>query len=345
MNPSKTSPRKKRDTCLNAEALESRSLLTAGAGNTFAIIPGTVAKVGDVTAIKFTIDPAHFHVPKGKFTLGIDVAPDPTGTLKPTIAAVRSANGKLIPQTFHSVYDPHLATSQAGTSGMTSAVLTPVHLNAANPKAPVTYEVDVKGLSGTSGKFLLGFYLPGDANGDGKVDQTDVNVVTASLNARASSTTGGTSKYSFGADVNRDGRIGKIDLRYTQQNLGVSTDITPVVGAKLDAKGMVDVNQRLTRTPNAHFTGTMTPGGTITYAVAAGKSKPVTTTADSTGNYSINVPLTEGANTFKVTTLDAFGQSISGTLAAVNYSTNPPITAAAAAASAKATTPGVVKKT
>lgn len=329
MNPSQASMRKKRETALVAEALESRSLLTAGAGNTFAIIPGSIAKMGDVTAIKFTIDPAHFRMPKGKFTLGIDIAPDPTSALKPMIVGVKAANGRPVVPTSHAIYDPHLATSATGTKGPTSAVLTQVKLNPMRPKAPVTYEVDVKGLSGTTGKFLLGFYLPGDANGDGKVDQTDVNAVMSSLNSRASTTTSGTSKYNFGADVNRDGRISVVDLRDTQRNLGVSTDVTPVVGANLDPKGMVDVNQRLTRTPSVHFTGAMTPGGAITYADVAAKVKPVTATADASGNYSITVPLSEGANRFKVTTFDAFGQSISGTLAAVNYSTNPPVTATA----------------
>ena len=36
------------------------------------------------------------------------------------------------------------------------------------------------------------------------------------------------------------------------------------------------------------------------------------------------VPLGDGSNTFNVTTTDAFGQSITGQIAPVTYSTNPP---------------------
>jgi hypothetical protein len=45
-----------------------------------------------------------------------------------------------------------------------------------------------------------------------------------------------------------------------------------------------------------------------------------TTTADSTGAYSIFVPLVVGSNTFTVSTLDAFGQNISGAITPVVYS-------------------------
>ncbi len=47
-------------------------------------------------------------------------------------------------------------------------------------------------------------------------------------------------------------------------------------------------------------------------------------TADATGNYSIMVPLGNGSNTFKVTTSDAFGQSITGEISPVTWSANPP---------------------
>ena len=36
------------------------------------------------------------------------------------------------------------------------------------------------------------------------------------------------------------------------------------------------------------------------------------------------VPLGDGSNTFKVTTTDAFGQSISGQISPVTYTLNPP---------------------
>ena len=54
MNPTQSSKRRRRNLQLGAEALESRELLTGGAGNTFAIIPGAITTDGkmpvDLTA-------------------------------------------------------------------------------------------------------------------------------------------------------------------------------------------------------------------------------------------------------------------------------------------------------
>ena len=61
-----------------------------------------------------------------------------------------------------------------------------------------------------------------------------------------------------------------------------------------------------------HFTGTVTPGATVTFTETTQKTAPVSTTADDAGNYSIMVPLATGVNSFRVTTHDAFGQTISG---------------------------------
>jgi hypothetical protein len=319
MNPSHTSRRTKRAVRLAPEALESRALMTGGAGNTFAILPGEVLKPGGSAVVKFTIDPTHFHLPSGKLTLGIDVAPDPTGTLHPAIGGVIAPNGAPV-RTVHSVYDRHVTTTQAGLGRGTTAVLAQIQLDPANPTKPVTYEVDVKGVLDSSGKFLLGFYLPGDANGDGTVNAADLTAIRSALNANSTS-----KNYSFDADANRDGRIGMNDLHVAQLNQGVSLDIAPDVGANLDPAGMLDANQRVSRNPTAHFTGSLTPGASVTYAEVNNKVKPVSTTADAKGHYSITVPLAAGPNTFKVTTMDAFGQSISGTLAPVNYSANPPV--------------------
>ena len=72
----------------------------------------------------------------------------------------------------------------------------------------------------------------------------------------------------------------------------------------------------------------VTPGAAVKYSEISGLSQPVATTADAKGAYTLYATLGEGANTFKVTTLDAFGQSISGTIAPVTLQTNPAVTAA-----------------
>lgn len=314
MSTNHPTTRRRRETQFAPEALETRSLLTAGAGNTFAIVSGEITKAGQPAAVKFTIDPTHFHLPKGRFTLGIDVASDPTAKLVPQISAVSDSKGHPVPHMTHSVYGKHLQSTQVTAGQATSAVLTPVHLNNTNPNAPATYTVNVKGTGGTTGKFLLGFYLPGDVKGEGKVTQDDVNTVRSALGVQS-----GSSRYSFDADVNRDGRIAGIDLSTTRQNLGVTTDVSPVISANLDHADETMPNDRVLNKPNAHFTGDASPGATVTFTEINNKSQSVTSTADAQGHYNLYAPLAAGANTFRVTTLDPFGQSITGSIAPVTY--------------------------
>lgn len=68
-----------------------------------------------------------------------------------------------------------------------------------------------------------------------------------------------------------------------------------------------------------HFAGTTTPNATVTFLDEASGTKTSTST-DSTGAYSIMVPLITGSNTFTVTTQDGFGQSITGSINPVVYS-------------------------
>ncbi len=320
MNPSNRTPRRRRQPQLNAESLESRELLTGGAGNTFAILPGTIDKPGDTVSVPFTIDSTHFTRPSGKMALGIDVVPDPNGTLKPLISSVTNPHGDVVPQTFHSIYAPHVKHRQVGSGAGTSAVLTPVSSFPSSSNEAVKETVQVQATAKSSGKFLLGFYLPGDANGDGKVDKTDLALVKSELGSKA-----GSAKYTFDADANRDGKIGKIDVSYTQQNMGVSTTITPVVAANLDPASVTNPATRTTTNPTATFTGVASPGATITFTNTTYPGVPATsTTASPQGTYSIVTPLSPGSNVFQVQSVDAFGQTISGTIAAVNY--NPPVT-------------------
>jgi hypothetical protein len=77
---------------------------------------------------------------------------------------------------------------------------------------------------------------------------------------------------------------------------------------------------RTTTNPTAQFTGTASPGATITFTnTSAPNATPVTTTTDSTGNYTITVPLVVGQNVFQVQSVDSFGQTITGNISPVTY--------------------------
>jgi len=315
MNPLNRTPRRARKAQIATEQLETRELLTGGAGNTFAIIPGTVTTSGETAAVNFTIAPGNITLPHGKLALGIDVVAATGSSLTPFISSVDDPHGNLIPQAFHSIYNPHLSHSQVANGKGTNAVIVPVTQFPGDATKPATFTVNVTGPGATTGNFLLGFYLPGDANGDGHVDKTDLQMVRQNLGARSSS-----SNYNFNADVNRDGRIGKIDVAYTMQNQGASVTINPVVQANLVSSSVTDPTNRITTSPSAGFDGTASPGATITFTNTNSPSAPpVVTTADSTGNYNITVPLVAGPNIFQVDSVDSFGQSIKGNLSPVTF--------------------------
>ena len=170
-----------------------------------------------------------------------------------------------------------------------------------------TFTVKIAGAEDSTGRYLLGFYLPGDANGDGVVDGADIKAVRSARNS-----TPDDDRYTFDADADRDGRINNTDLKITQRNKGVKTTVSPIVSANLDPTTDSDVPDRRTTFSTVHFTGNVTPGATVTFSETTQKTTPVSTTADETGNYSIMIPLGPGVNSFRVTTQDAFGQSITG---------------------------------
>jgi hypothetical protein len=293
--------------------------MTGGAGNTFALVPGNVADPGGTAQVPITIAPPLFTLPKQKMVLGIDVVPKTNSSLTPLISRVDNPHNEIVPQAIHSIYNPHLSHAAVARGVGTRAVLAPLTQFPNQPGRPATYTVNVEGAKNTSGDFLIGFYLPGDANGDGVVDASDLALVRSLAGSRA-----GDSKYSFDADANRDGRIGRIDIAYTQQNQGVKTLVTPVVTANLDPASDAGTRDRVTNLNTVHFQGRGTPGAQVTFSELTNKVQPVSAQIDAAGHYTVMVPLGDGGNTFKVTTSDAFGQTITGQLSPVTRMAKPP---------------------
>ncbi len=156
------------------------------------------------------------------------------------------------------------------------------------------------------GQYLLGFYLPGDAAGTGSVNKTDITTIKSLLGDAATN-----SNYNFDADVNRDGDHQRQDLKLAEKNLGASTQVSPVVSVNLDPASDPALD-RTTPYSTVHFAGEVDPRRDGDVRQPATTTSTTTATADSTGAYSIMVPLVSGSNTFTVTTQDGFGQSISG---------------------------------
>ena len=332
MYTSKRSARVRRQRCLAPEVLEGRLVLSSGQGSTFAITEGSVATANAASSIPFKIDPALFTAPKsGKITLGVDVvAVQPTAataatsnipvvTVKPEVVSVTDASGRNIPIQ-HTRYDRKIARANHLGNQNTSAVLVTLKVPPSG-QAPTSYSLQVKGMGGTTGQYLAGFYLPGDANGDGVVDKTDITTIKTLLGDNATN-----KNYNFDADVNRNGMINHQDLRLAQENLGAATKVSPVASVNLDPASDPSLD-RTTSFSTVHFAGKITPGATITFANNNNKGATTTATADATGAYSIMVPLVNGSNTFGVTTQDGFGQSIKGQISPVVF--KPPTTATA----------------
>lgn len=310
-------PHKKRGRNLGLEMLEERQLLSAGQGSTFAIMTGDVSTAKQVSTVPFTISPSDFKAGRGnKILMGIDIAADPDTSIQPEIVSVKTSRGAEIPL-IHSVYTRAIIKSKKLTDPVTSAVLLFVPIPKANQPA-AHYEVQVRAANKTTGDYLLGFYLPGDVAGTGTVTTTDLQTIKSLLGVSASS-----SKYNFDADVNRDGIIAPADLAFASMDLGSSTTVSPIISVNLNPADD-PLNDRITSDKVVNFTGAVTPDATVTFTEINGNSPGATTTANSSGNYSINVPLGNGSNTFEVTTMDSFGQSISGEIDPVTYSANPP---------------------
>jgi hypothetical protein len=301
------------------ERLEERQLLSAGMGSTFAIIPGTVTTAGQTSSVQFTIDPGQFKAGKGgKILLGIDIAADPSSGIKPAIVSIKNASGRMAAQVHHSFYSEALVKAKSLGSPITSAIVATIPVPKSG-KAPATYTVQVQGASGTTGKYLVGFYLPGDLTGTGTVSVSDLQTIVSKLGASSTS-----SNYAFDADANRDGKISIVDAQLASMNLGAKTTVSPIINVNLDPATDGPLNSRITNFRTVHFTGAATPNATVTFSEINKNSPGAATTADASGNYSIMVPLGDGSNTFTVTTKDAFGQSISGQIAPVTYTLNPP---------------------
>jgi hypothetical protein len=321
MNQSNESRPRRRRLQPAPDVLEDRVVLSAGEGSTFAIMPGTVAGPGVISSLQFKLDPSLFTSPKrdGRIVVGIDITPavstasgsSTTSSLKPEIVSVKDSSGHMI-HVEHSKYSPKVMKANKISESTTSAVLVSLNVPKTGQAANV-YTVQVKGLEATSGTYLVGFYLPGDVAGTGTVTQADIKTIKSEHGLTAAN-----AKYQFDADTNRDGVINGADIKIAKEDLGVTTEVSPVVSVNLDPASDPAAD-RTTPYSTVHFAGTTTPNASVTFLDQASGSS-TTVSADATGAYSILVPLVSGSNTFQVTTSDAFGQSISGTISPVVYS-------------------------
>jgi hypothetical protein len=188
---------------LQTEGLETRNLLTGGAGNTFGLLTGSITAGDKPAVVKFTVDPTRFELPGRGAVLGIDVAASSNSSLGPEITFVKGRG-----------LDPRRAT----TATNSDAILAPINARVRGGQVR-TYEVTVTSANKTTGQFLVGLYLPGDVDGNGVVNRTDLTEFKKAMGAKV-----GSPKYDFDADSNRDGVINRMDQQYVMKNQPRSSD-------------------------------------------------------------------------------------------------------------------------
>src|SRR4051812_24911045 len=102
MTPNDPTARRRSRFRPDAEALEGRALLTAGAGSTFALVPGTIAQTNGMQSIPFAISGANFKLPHNHVALGLDVAAQTGSSINPLIVSVTDPHNDKVNQAFHS---------------------------------------------------------------------------------------------------------------------------------------------------------------------------------------------------------------------------------------------------
>ncbi len=226
--------------------------MTAGAGNTFAIMNETFASANQKIVVPFNYQPNLITLnARHQITLGVDVAAQSGSSARGKIVAVEDLQThKMIPMT-RATYAKTVQLANPANGKQATAVTFTLKLTAAQAASPHNYAVVVQSQGGTTGGFLVGFYLPGDAGGTGTVGNTDLATIKQDLNINASSP-----NYVFAADANRDGVINNSDLRIAQQNLGTAVKVTPVVAANLSPASDSGINDRITNIRTVTFLGT-----------------------------------------------------------------------------------------
>ena len=181
-----------------------------------------------------------------------------TSTLKPEIVSVTDAAGHVF-RVQHSKYNPKVA--KANKIGQMHDFGRPRSPSRCPPpvKPANEYTVQVKGLGATSGTYLSDSTFPAMSPGTGTVAKT--NIQDDQDGSR------------------RDGHQREIRLRRRrqprrrhqqhgledrQENLGVTTKVSPVVSVNLDPASDPAAN-RTTTFSTVHFAGTTTPDATVTF--------------------------------------------------------------------------------
>ncbi|WP_422925127.1 dockerin type I repeat-containing protein [Singulisphaera sp. PoT] len=224
------------------------------------------------------------------------VSPGEESSLKPAVTGATGTNGRALAIRRGAPFVPGRHEAAA------------VFIRAGNPGTVTT---GVTGQDDSTGSFQVGATLPGDVNGDGQVTLADEVAF-----AKAYNSTTKDANYNPAADANHNGQVGIGDAQLLLRNLQLPTPkipltITFALAPQDAARGSTPKNSGgKTRFKDVTILGHTTPGamvfmdgteGTYTFTGAA-------LPADAHGNFSVNVSLTRGINSYQFMAIDGYGQ-------------------------------------
>ncbi len=204
-------PHRQRGIRPGIEGLERREVLTA-AVTPFVSVIGKVPAVGQTATVDFLLASGSLTRPTSQETVLIGLSPRPAAgsAITPTVLNIVGPDGKAKAATYGTGGAPFLSRVAIPAGGGT------------------TYKATVAARSDAAGDFVLDGFLPGDVNGDLRVDSDDMDVIREAYATRQ-----GDPRYNAAADINQDGVVGCRDRAYATQNLGATATVItrPVVVA------------------------------------------------------------------------------------------------------------------
>ena len=288
-------PRRSR-CCLAVEALEDRWALSALPVNTIGIAHGFVSVPHSVAPAPVLITPRNLTPRRATTLFTLSVTPDSGSALNPAVVFAQGPTGAKLAlrrgAPFIPVQHPEsIAFTRDGQPGPLTSGIT--------------------GHRATTGAFTEATSLPGDVNGDGRVDLGDLQAF-----ASAFGTTRNDPLYKPSADANHNGFVGIGDAKFLERNL---TPLTPKIPIKIDlhlAPGEQVLHAKEhnsggeTRVADITILGRTTPGAIVfTDSAAAnykfdGKALPT----DAQGDFSFKTHLKDRLTNFEFLAIDPFGQ-------------------------------------
>ncbi|MCY2934168.1 MAG: hypothetical protein NT172_08390 [Planctomycetota bacterium] len=173
---------------------------------------------------------------------------------------------------------------------------------------PGQYSFPVSGgWSNRVGSYHLSIQIVGDANGDMKVDNTDIKLIRQMISNPASVPL----NVYQSADYDGSGKVANRDIILARQNLGVVSNIRPLAFASAIDPSVTPVFHGYVRSSNIALVLSGSPGAGF---LATNLSLPTSTETGGVvgvnGLSQIALPVALGSNSISVSARDSFGQSL-----------------------------------